>query len=202
MAKGLKVGDSVSVIKTVRFKPSSETFNNGLTSVKPGEIGTVLRTAAGRSVVVEFQGKEAILSSQRLESRTVPKKGRRGRPRTIRPEESNETTPTTDSGKRTESKVAAETALFNYRDARFVTTIANKLLMSGDTKFESPSVVVEIRLAELPDEVQRQIKSLMEAKLALGPQNGSTGRKPGRPRKNGGTPTGSGQRGRKPKAAN
>jgi len=50
---------------------------------------------------------------------------------------------------------------------RLITTLANHLLATGHTKPDKETLV-EIRLADLPTEVQDQIETLMRAKLELG----------------------------------
>src|SRR5437764_14700676 len=72
MAKGLKVGDAVTVREEMRLPRKSEVYQQGLKRLKRGEIGHVVATADGRSVMVEFGGKQVKLASQRLERVSEP----------------------------------------------------------------------------------------------------------------------------------
>src|SRR5579871_3102395 len=71
MAKALKTGDTVSVSKPLKFKRNSAEYKSGLKSVTQGQVGQVIDSARGRSVVVEFEGKRATISSQRLQKVSV-----------------------------------------------------------------------------------------------------------------------------------
>src|SRR5437667_369110 len=55
MAKGLKAGDSVAVSKPLKFKRTSNEYKAGLKSLEQGQIGQVVDSARGRSVVVEIR---------------------------------------------------------------------------------------------------------------------------------------------------
>jgi len=175
MAKGLKLGDAVTVREEMRMPRKSEVYKQGLKRIKPGEIGRIVELAEGRSVVVEFAGgKRVKLASQRLE-RAAP--------------------PSADAelnGKRAASagatgKSVTEANLIDYNNPNLITTVANRLLLSGGLQADSDAVVVQIKLSELPAAVQKQVKALMRAKLDLSPQaQRGTGPRPKR-------------RGRKPK---
>src|SRR5438874_2473811 len=90
MAKGLKVGDTVTVREELRLPRKDPAYQAGLHRLKPGELGTVVGPSDGRSVIVDFSGKKVTLSSQRLDqvkqplssAKTTEKSSaRRGRPR-------------------------------------------------------------------------------------------------------------------------
>src|SRR5579859_5847739 len=154
MAKGLKAGDKVSVSKLLRFRQKSPEFKSGLKSVKPGQIGQVLEAAQGRSVIVEFEGKRALVSSQRLQKiDTGEPRPRRGRKPGVRAAEAN-AAPVAEV-----VNTSAQSGLFNYDSPKFAASIANKLLLNGGMTAETQSVVVEINLAELPSEVQARIQA-------------------------------------------
>src|SRR5437868_2440055 len=72
MAKGLKVGDAVTVREEMRIPRKWEVYQQGLKRLKRGEVGHVVATADGRSVMVEFGGKQVKLASQRLERVAAP----------------------------------------------------------------------------------------------------------------------------------
>ncbi len=117
MAKALKVGDAVTVRKNLRLRRKDPAFQEGLKSLKPGEIGHVVNAGDehSRSVVVEFKGIQVKLASQRLDRATppvvtgteVPEDGqptqaRRGRPR-----------------------ASAEAGLLNYNNPDFIAEVAS-----------------------------------------------------------------------------
>ncbi len=176
MAKGLKPGDTVTVREEMRMPRKSEVYQRGLKRIKPGEIGHIVEVAEGRSVIVEFgDDKRVKLASQRLERAT---------PAPVADTETNgkRRAAAGSKGKSTEAN------LINYDNPNLVTTVANRLLLSGGLQDDSDAVVVQITLSELPAAVQQQVKALMRAKLDLSPsaQQGG-GQRPKR-------------RGRKPKA--
>src|SRR4051812_11545078 len=80
MAKALKTGDKVKVIKEVKFNPDSPEYQSGLQSIQIGELGEVVGPGQGRSVVVDINGKQAAIGVQRLEL-IEAQKTRRGRPK-------------------------------------------------------------------------------------------------------------------------
>jgi hypothetical protein len=148
MAKALKVGEQVTVTKPVEFTKRSPERAKGLESIQSGEIGTVVGMTEGRSVRVEFNGVETVISAQKLErfgeGNQSSGTGRRGRPR----------------------QSAASTQMLNYSSREFIREVANKLLMSGDAANQQ-SVAIEINLSDLPADIQTQIRSLIRAKLDL-----------------------------------
>ncbi len=161
MAKGLKLGDLVTVREEMRMPRKSEVYQQGLKRLKPGDVGQIVDTVAGqRSVVVEFTGgKRVKLASQRLE-RAAPSAGDG--------ESNGKDIHSADSeGQQTTHEGAN---LIDYKNPNLITTVANRLLLSGGLQPDSDAVVVQIKLSDLPGEVQRQVKSLMHEKLALGPQ--------------------------------
>ncbi len=198
MAKGLKAGDSVAVSKPLKFKRTSNEYKAGLKSLEQGQIGQVIDSARGRSVVVEFEGKRATISSQRLQKmQTGEAPRRRGRRAAIaNPAQQELHTAPASTGIGVSQP---QSELFNYDSPKFAASIANKLLLSGGLKDENETVVVEIRLSDLPAEVRDRIQALMQAKLSLGlesemPANNMVSSKQiAAPVK--------GRRGRKPKAA-
>ena len=160
MAKGLRIGDAVTVRQERRLPRNDPAYRQGLKRLRPGEIGQVVGAAEGRSVVVEFDGKRVTLSSQRLD-RVVPP------PAAEAPE------PQRASAERSAGAAATAADLIAYVNTSnpgFVTTVANTLLTGGD---DPDRLVVELRLRDLPARVQKQIRALMQAKLALGPQAAS-----------------------------
>jgi hypothetical protein len=164
VAKGLKPGDPVTVIELFRFKNNSAESKNGLKSVQPGEVGHVVETAQGRSVVVEFKGVRGTIPSRRLELAHEPAKttSRRGRRKQIERAEAE----TIVASRKTTKAPAPQTEVGSY-DRRWMTALANKLLMTGNTKPDKEAAI-EIRLADLPDDLQQQIQALVQAKLTLG----------------------------------
>ncbi len=67
MATGLKPGNQVTVKENLDFTSQSDAYKNGLKSVTAGEVGQVVGPAKGRSVIVEFNGVQVTVSSQRLQ---------------------------------------------------------------------------------------------------------------------------------------
>jgi hypothetical protein len=197
MAKGLKVGDAVTVRKEIRLAQKSEAYQAGLKRLKPGLIGKVVDVAQGRSVVVDFEGRHVTLASQRLDKSTVSdkkvteasagssgrgKRGQRG-PRASKVK----VAPSTN----TTAFIPDEHTLIDYANPQFITSVANKLLTTSGLEPDPETVVMQIKLSDLPDGIRQQVRSLMHAKLALPPQMASaatsgatTGRRRGRPPKN------------------
>ena len=180
MAKGLKAGDTVSVTKIFKFKRASAIYKNGLHRVQPGDVGKVVDAASGRSVLVDFGGQEFTISSQRLQRVTVPEPRRRGR----KPGSTNKPKAPEATAKVLPKQDLGDVAFVNYNDTHFVTKVANTLLMHGGAQDDPDAVVVQIKLSELPQPVQSQIRNLMQAKLALGPQPAAQPKRRGRPPKN------------------
>lgn len=164
MAKGLKSGDTVSVTKIFKFKRASDIYQNGLHRVQPGDVGKVVDAAAGRSVLVSFKGQQFTISSQRLQRITATEPKRRGR----KPGSTNK--PKAAAVSAPAQKDLGDVAFVNYNDAQFVRKVANTLLLQSGAQTDPEAVVVQIKLSELPQPVQAQIRELMQAKLALGPQ--------------------------------
>src|SRR4051794_12238383 len=79
MARELKPGEQVKVKKTFRPKRNSDAYQQGLTSVNPGEVGEVVGNAEGRSVVVNFKGIDVAITKQSLERVKAPAPKRRGK---------------------------------------------------------------------------------------------------------------------------
>ncbi len=163
MAKGLKPGDLVTVKEPLSFTRSSEAYKQGLQTVKPGDAGRVVGTAKGRSMTVEFNGVQAAIASQRLQkvsdqpqptSRSAtPKRTKEAdQEKALRPAASKQAPAPKGSG--------------DY-DRRWIATLANKLLTTGTTKPDQEAVV-EIRLGDLPEDLQHRIQALVRAKLTLG----------------------------------
>jgi|GEM_PF-4688035 hypothetical protein len=162
MAKGLKVGDAVTVRKDMRLRRKDPAYQQGLKSIKSGEIGHVVSTAddRSRSVIVEFKGVPVKLASQRLERATPPVVTGTKVPDAGQPAQS----------RRGRRRAAAELDLLNYNNPDFIAEVANRLLMAGGAEPSPETVVVQIKLSDLPAQVQQQVKSLMRAKLDLGRQ--------------------------------
>jgi hypothetical protein len=179
MAKGLKLGDTVTVREEMRMPRKSEVYQQGLRRIRPGDLGRIVSMAEGRSVVVEFAGgKQVKLASQRLERATAAATNGEGIEgvgrRAVEPR----------GAAAGESSMPDEASLIDYNNPRLITTVANRLLLSGGLKPDSEAFVVQIKLSDLPATVQKQVRALMHAKLALDPQ--AVGQQPKR-------------RGRKPK---
>jgi hypothetical protein len=180
MAKGLKSGDTVSVTKTYKFKRASDIYKSGLHRVQPGDVGKVVDAAKGRSVMVDFKGQQFPIASQRLQRvEPPPEPRRRGR----RPGSTNKAKAAVETAPAQQEM--GDIAFVNYNDAQFVRKVANTLLMHGAAQTDPEAVVVQIKLSELPQPVQAQIRELMQAKLALGLQQPSAQpKRRGRPPKN------------------
>ncbi len=164
MAKGLKKGDRVTVSELLSFTRSSEAYKQGLQSVNPGQVGRVVGPGKGRSMIVEFNNVQAAIASQRLQ--TVKDQAQpepQGSRETEGEKAGQEKATSAGAAKHTLSPKAATG---NY-DRRWVTTLANTLLATGTTKPDKEAVV-EIRLGDLPEDLQHRIQALVQAKLALG----------------------------------
>ncbi len=177
MAKGLKVGDAVSVRKEFRLPRKDPAYKAGLKRLKPGDIGKIVANVeGGRSVIVDFGGKQVTLASQRLDYAPKPAEAAAAeeKPR----------------GRAASAGAApgAEPNLIDYvntNDPQFIRGVANKLLRAGD---DPEAVIVQIRLSDLPTRIQQEVKGLMAKKLDLGPEKPAAASRGAR-------------RGRKPKAA-
>lgn len=204
MAQGLKIGETVSLIKAMRVGQGDPAYAQGLTRLKRGQIGQVVEMGPGRSVAIEFDGKRIVLPSRRVErvqppnatvnepikrdsqeststatdeqqgsaSQAVGKK-RRGRPPAQRiasqapvAEISNqEELPQPGEQNNLSASDDALYSAINYDDPRFITAVANKLLLSGR---DPETLLVQIRLSDLPPQTSRQVDALIQAKLSLG----------------------------------
>lgn len=189
MAKGLKVGDAVTVRKDTRLRRKDPAYKQGLKSIKSGEVGHVVSEGddRSRSVVVEFKGVPVTLASQRLDRATPPVVTGTEVPETEQPVQ----------GRRGHRRATAESGLLNYGNPDFIAEVANRLLIAGGAEPDPETIVVQVKLSDLPAQVQRQVQSLMRAKLDLG-------RQPGAPRR--AAPAADeakprGRRGRRPKNA-
>ena len=55
----------------------------------------------------------------------------------------------------------------NFHDSRFITAVANRLLVSRN---DPETLLIQLRFRDLPPDVQGQVETLIRAKLALGPE--------------------------------
>jgi len=169
MAKKLSVGELVTIRKTFWLKHDSDGYKNGLRRLRAGDTGRIVDIGDGRSVVVDFDGKQATLSTQRLERYTPPAEPK--------PEPAPESTP--------EAAPKAPPAApepIDYYHPPFIKMVANNLLRNGGLEAEPDALVVAIKLADLPEQVQDQVRALIQAKLDLGPV-GAPAAKPRRTRR-------------------
>lgn len=67
MAKGLKIGDIVTVRKEQPIPKDEAAYQAGLTTVMPGRRGRIVKATSGRGFVVEFDSHQVVLSSQALD---------------------------------------------------------------------------------------------------------------------------------------
>jgi hypothetical protein len=170
MAKGLKLGDKVSMREDYKVPAKEPAFTQGLILIKKGTLGRIVEEAGERSFVVEFEGGRVTLSSQRLDEdrskkrlslkRNVTKRGPRAKVAPVEPAATPEPVSTPE--------VHHEVTFLDFVDVNntdFLRLIANMLLMSGN----SPNTVLlqELRFSDLPHEVQDQAQRLVRAKLAL-----------------------------------
>jgi translation elongation factor P/translation initiation factor 5A len=72
MAKGLKIGDVVTVRKEHLVPKDEAAYQAGLTKVEPGQHGRIVKVATARGFVVEFDSREVVLSSQSLDIWQAP----------------------------------------------------------------------------------------------------------------------------------
>src|SRR5579859_7592523 len=170
MAQGLKVGEKVRVTKTMDVSRTDPAYKQGLKRLMAGKVGQVVATGPGHaSITVEFDGKQVSLPSRRLD----------------RVQAGEEEAPTQESASVVPENGAGQTgepagsvsgpniyAAMNFKDPGFLTAVANMLLMSGNNP---DTLLVQLRLRDLPSETQAQVEGLVRAKLALGPELGKTG---------------------------
>ncbi len=182
MAKGLKVGDAVTVRKGLRLPRKDPAYKAGLRRLKPGDIGRIVANAEGRSVVVDFDGKRVTLASQRLDFAKSP--AETAAPEKTRSKSAGAEIPAPATSARTEPNLID---YVNTNDPQFIRGVANKLLRVGD---DPEAVIVQLRLSDLPSGVQHAVRNLIDKKLDLGPQQPV---EPAAPR--------GARRGRKPKNA-
>ncbi|HVO44121.1 MAG TPA: hypothetical protein VMT34_15945 [Aggregatilineales bacterium] len=195
MARGLKVGDKVTVRQTYPVPANDPAYDQGLVAIQPGDIGSLIQATGKRSFIVEFKGVRISLSSQRLEEIAV--KGRVATRRRRGKIVASTTAPETPGRKRKSARAAkaskragkeaaveknagakdseaevlaaAERNILdfvNYDNSDFVRLVANTLLMNGN----SPNTILlqELRFADLPASIQQQVQNLVRAKLAMG----------------------------------
>ncbi len=178
MAKGLKVGDAVTVRKELRLPRKDPAYKAGLKRLKPGDVGKIIANAEkGRSVVVDFDGRQVTLASQRLDFAKPPAEA-------AAPEKPRSRA---TSGAARAVSAKGEPNLIDYvntGDPQFIRGAANKLLRAGD---DPEAVIVQIRLSDLPAGIQEAVRGLMAQKLDLAPHETAAPR--------------SARRGRKPKTA-
>ena len=67
MAKGLKIGDIVTVRKEQPVPKGEAAYQAGLTTVMPGQRGRIVNAASGRGFIVEFDSHTVVLSAQALD---------------------------------------------------------------------------------------------------------------------------------------
>ncbi len=165
MAKKLSVGEIVTVRKDFWLKHDSDGYQHGIRRLRAGEIGRIVEMGNGRSVVVDFDGKRATLSSQRFDRYTPPAEPQ--------PESEPESAP----------ELPPPSEPINYYHPPFIKMVANNLLRTGSLEAGSDTVVLEIKLADLPEQVQEQVRALIQAKLDLGPAGLPAASKPRRTRR-------------------
>ena len=136
---------------------------------------------------------QALIASQRLQ-----KVGDQVQPATRRdePGEAGQTGP-----ERTRPRSAANQALAAHADGdydrRWVATLANKLLTTGTTQPDQEAII-ELRLGDLPADLQQRIQALVQAKLSLGLESEA---QPATPKAKGRKPGPAARRGRKARTA-
>ncbi|MBX3063233.1 MAG: hypothetical protein KF726_09680 [Anaerolineae bacterium] len=159
MARNLKAGDHITVDQLVKFNAKSEQYSQGLTRIEPGQVGKVISAAPqGRSSIVEFNGVRVVLSNQKLAKTEKPLGKKRGRKKKSELAAAESSAPKANS--------AALSAATNESSAQLITVIANSLLLNGGLK-DDGDAVVELRFAELPENVRVRIRKLIADKLAL-----------------------------------
>ena len=162
MARNLKAGEQITVDKTSDFDPTSESYGHGLARIEPGQAGIVVSAAPqGRASIVEFNGVQATLSNRQLTRiGDIPIKKNRGRKKRDVP------APKVGNSARRKSTEGTQITHADETQMQLVTTVANTLLLNGGLKDEGEAVI-QIRFADLPESVKFQIRTLIEAKLAL-----------------------------------
>lgn len=160
MARNLKAGDHITVDQLVKFSSKSEQYSQGLTGIEPGQVGKVISAAPeGRSSIVEFNGVRVVLSNQKLAKTEKPLGKKRGR------KKKSETAAVSVAPQKSKS-AAASSIVSTESSAQLITVIANSLLLKGGLK-DDGDAIVELRFAELPENVRARIRALITAKLAL-----------------------------------
>lgn len=170
MAKGLKVGDAVTVRKEMRLRRKDPAYQQGLKRLRPGEIGHIVDMADGRSVIAEFKGTQVTLASQRLdraEPPVVEVAATEAAPVSANGDASAKPTGA-KRGPRGRRPANANSAAINYENPDFIAEVANRLLLSGGLASDPETIVVQVKLSDLPQKVQSQVQNLMRAKLDLG----------------------------------
>ncbi len=81
MAKGLKIGDIVTVRKAQLVPKDEAAYQAGLTTVEPGQRGRIVKATDGRGFIVEFDSHQVVLSAWALDILPEPtlKVGKQGR---------------------------------------------------------------------------------------------------------------------------
>ena len=67
MAKGLKIGDIVTVRKAQPVPKAEAAYQAGLTRVMPGQRGRIVKATDGRGFIVEFDSHQVVLSAWALD---------------------------------------------------------------------------------------------------------------------------------------
>ncbi len=67
MAKGLKIGDIVTVRKAQPVPKDEAAYQAGLTKVMPGQRGRIVKTTDGRGFIVDFDSHQVVLSAWALD---------------------------------------------------------------------------------------------------------------------------------------
>ncbi|MBX3084740.1 MAG: hypothetical protein KF716_24105 [Anaerolineae bacterium] len=162
MVRNLKAGEHVTVDRTVPFDPQSEPYEKGLVQVEPGQVGVVVSLIPQkRASVVDFSGIQATISHQRLvRAGDKPIGKKRGRKR------KTDATAKILALPKSVSMNSVQSTLADATSEQLVTMIANTLLLNGGFK-EEGDTAIRLRFADLPENVQKQIRSLIDAKLAL-----------------------------------
>lgn len=161
MARKLIPNEKVTVDQTVKFDPESETYQKGLFSVEPGQIGSVVGPALqGRATIVDFDGVQAVISRLRLQRPASKGKGKgRGSKKKVEQLPS----PKIESSQ-AQDVIPDQNFVPDDADLQLVSAITNTLLLSGGLKDDSEAVI-QVRFADLPENVQKKIRNLMKAKL-------------------------------------
>jgi hypothetical protein len=159
MAQGLKIGDKVTPKGNQKLKADPQNAENSLKRLKEADVATVVGKGTGRAFIVEFKGKRGEISAQQL----LKYEGGQSPDDTSAAEKAATTVPKDSS---MPSTVATHSADFGLD---LVNLMANKLLLNGGIRADAEPVV-ELRLAELPPQVEKTLRALLQAKLSLGVQ--------------------------------